>query len=209
MGSEGVELVRRVYLAWESGDVEELLSLVDPQVRWSPVIRFLEGERPRSAVTSFGAGFGTFGLRTAVFGRCPSASRITVLACWCLDGSWEPAGWEKETSTFPWLGSGPSTPEGSWRWRRFERSAGRVKQLSRTAAPAEHEPRCLSPVRCTGIGTAQQLGTRARARSRSRVRWSDPGVLASGAPSVCSVPPIVLSPFWVWIWAATPGPIGN
>lgn len=45
MGSEGVELVRRVYLAWESGDVEELLSLLDPQVRWSPVIRFLEGER--------------------------------------------------------------------------------------------------------------------------------------------------------------------
>lgn len=44
MGSEGVELVRRVYLAWEEGDVEELLSLVDPQVRWSPVLRFLEGE---------------------------------------------------------------------------------------------------------------------------------------------------------------------
>jgi ketosteroid isomerase-like protein len=46
MGSEGVELVRRVYLAWQAGDLEELLLLVDPEVRWSPVLRFLEGEGP-------------------------------------------------------------------------------------------------------------------------------------------------------------------
>jgi ketosteroid isomerase-like protein len=45
MGSESVELVRRVYLAWEEGDVEELVSLVDQEVRWSPVLRFLEGRR--------------------------------------------------------------------------------------------------------------------------------------------------------------------
>ena len=45
MGSEAVELVRRVYLAWEAGDMDELLSLVDPEVKWSPVLRFLEGER--------------------------------------------------------------------------------------------------------------------------------------------------------------------
>jgi ketosteroid isomerase-like protein len=45
MGAETIELVRRLYLAWEEGDVEELLSLVDPQIRWSPVLRFLEGER--------------------------------------------------------------------------------------------------------------------------------------------------------------------
>ena len=45
MGAESVDLVRRAYLAWEEGDVEELLSLVDPEVRWSPVLRFLEGER--------------------------------------------------------------------------------------------------------------------------------------------------------------------
>jgi ketosteroid isomerase-like protein len=45
MGSEDVELVRSFYLAWEEGDVEELLSLVDRQVRWSPVLRFLHGER--------------------------------------------------------------------------------------------------------------------------------------------------------------------
>jgi ketosteroid isomerase-like protein len=44
MGSE-VDLVRRVYLAWAEGDVDQLLSLVDPEVSWSPVLRFLEGER--------------------------------------------------------------------------------------------------------------------------------------------------------------------
>jgi ketosteroid isomerase-like protein len=46
MGAETVELVRRVYLAWQEGDLEELLSLVDRDVSWSPVLRFLEGERP-------------------------------------------------------------------------------------------------------------------------------------------------------------------
>jgi ketosteroid isomerase-like protein len=45
MGSEGVELVRRAFIAWEEGDMEHLLSLVDPQVSWSPVLRFLEGEK--------------------------------------------------------------------------------------------------------------------------------------------------------------------
>ena len=45
MGSEAVELVRSVYLAWEAGDMDELLSLVDPEVKRSPVLRFLEGER--------------------------------------------------------------------------------------------------------------------------------------------------------------------
>jgi ketosteroid isomerase-like protein len=46
MGSESVELVRRVYVAWQEGDLEELLLLVDREVAWSPVLRFLEGERP-------------------------------------------------------------------------------------------------------------------------------------------------------------------
>jgi ketosteroid isomerase-like protein len=47
MGSESVELVRRVYIAWQEGDLEELLLLVDREVAWSPVLRFLEeGERP-------------------------------------------------------------------------------------------------------------------------------------------------------------------
>jgi ketosteroid isomerase-like protein len=46
MGAESVEVVRRVYLAWNTGDMEELLSLIDPEVRWSPVLRFLEGEAP-------------------------------------------------------------------------------------------------------------------------------------------------------------------
>jgi uncharacterized protein len=44
MGSESAELVRRVYLAWQAGDLEELLSLVDRDVSWSPALRFLEGE---------------------------------------------------------------------------------------------------------------------------------------------------------------------
>jgi uncharacterized protein len=44
MGSESVELVRRVYLAWQAGDLEDLLSLVDRDVSWSPALRFLEGE---------------------------------------------------------------------------------------------------------------------------------------------------------------------
>jgi ketosteroid isomerase-like protein len=44
MGRESVELVRRVYLAWQEGDRDELLSLLDPEVSWSPVLRFLEGE---------------------------------------------------------------------------------------------------------------------------------------------------------------------
>ena len=45
MARESVELVRRVYLAWQEGDLDELLSLLDPEVSWSPVLRFLEGER--------------------------------------------------------------------------------------------------------------------------------------------------------------------
>lgn len=45
MGSEGVELVRRAYLAWEEGDIEQLLSLVDPQISWSPVLRFLDEDK--------------------------------------------------------------------------------------------------------------------------------------------------------------------
>jgi ketosteroid isomerase-like protein len=38
--------VRRVYIAWQEGDLEELLTLVDREVSWSPVLRFLEGEKP-------------------------------------------------------------------------------------------------------------------------------------------------------------------
>ena len=45
MGRDSVELVRRAYLAWQEGDLEELVSLLDPQVTWSPVFRFLEGRR--------------------------------------------------------------------------------------------------------------------------------------------------------------------
>jgi hypothetical protein len=58
-----------------------------------------------------------------------------VIACWYSDGSWAPAGWEKETSTFRWLGSGPSMPEGSWRWRRFERNARHAKRLHSHGPP--------------------------------------------------------------------------
>jgi ketosteroid isomerase-like protein len=45
MGRDSVELVRRAYLAWQEGDLDGLISLLDPQVTWSPVLRFLEGRR--------------------------------------------------------------------------------------------------------------------------------------------------------------------
>jgi ketosteroid isomerase-like protein len=45
MGRESVELVRHAYLAWQEGDLEDLISLLDPQVTWSPVLRFPEGQR--------------------------------------------------------------------------------------------------------------------------------------------------------------------
>jgi ketosteroid isomerase-like protein len=92
-GSESVELVRRVYLAWQEGDVEELLSFIDPEVTWSPVLRFLEGERAavghrglrrwfrrvRIAYRSFRPVPGRFeehGSRVLVLGRLVGASRL-------------------------------------------------------------------------------------------------------------------------------------
>jgi ketosteroid isomerase-like protein len=93
MGSEGFEPVRRVYLAWQAGDLEELLSLVDPGVSWSPVLRFLEGEGPavglrglrrwfrRIRITYRGLRpvpyrFGDHGSRVLVLGRLVGASRL-------------------------------------------------------------------------------------------------------------------------------------
>ena len=61
MGSEGVELVRRVYLAWQAGDLEELLSLVDREVRsLRPVLHRFEDH----------------GSRVLVLGRLVGASRL-------------------------------------------------------------------------------------------------------------------------------------
>jgi ketosteroid isomerase-like protein len=93
MGSESVELVRRVYIAWQEGDLEELLLLVDREVAWSPVLRFLEGERPavghqglrrwfrriRITYRSLRAVPETFedhGARVLVLGRLVGASRL-------------------------------------------------------------------------------------------------------------------------------------
>jgi ketosteroid isomerase-like protein len=94
MGSESVELVRRVYVAWQEGDLEELLSLVDREVAWSPALRFLEeGERPavghrglrrwfrriRITYRSLRAVPETFedhGSRVLVLGRLVGASRL-------------------------------------------------------------------------------------------------------------------------------------
>jgi hypothetical protein len=95
MGSDSVELVRRIYLAWHAGDLEELLSLVDPEVSWSPVIRFLEGRVPPWAIRGSGGGFAAFGSPTGASGPSHSASRITALECLCSAGSSAPAGWEK------------------------------------------------------------------------------------------------------------------
>jgi ketosteroid isomerase-like protein len=94
MGSESVELVRRVYIAWHEGDLEELLLLVDREVAWSPALRFLEeGERPavghqglrrwfrriRITYRSLRAVPETFedhGSRVLVLGRLVGASRL-------------------------------------------------------------------------------------------------------------------------------------
>jgi ketosteroid isomerase-like protein len=94
MGSESVELVRRVYIAWQEGDLEELLLLVDREVAWSPALRFLEeGERPavghqglrrwfrriRITYRSLRAVPETFedhGSRVLVLGRLVGASRL-------------------------------------------------------------------------------------------------------------------------------------
>jgi ketosteroid isomerase-like protein len=93
MGSESVEVVRRVYVAWQEGDLEELLSLVDREVSWSPVVRFLEGESPavghpglrrwfrrvRITYRSLRAvpeSFEDHGSRVLVLGRLLGASRV-------------------------------------------------------------------------------------------------------------------------------------
>src|SRR5215216_81191 len=81
MGRDSVELVRRAYLAWQEGDLEELISLLDPQVTWSPVLRFLEGRR--TAVGRRCAdGFGGSGSPVAASSRCHSTSRTTASGCW-------------------------------------------------------------------------------------------------------------------------------
>jgi ketosteroid isomerase-like protein len=93
MGSESVELVRRVYVAWQEGDLEELMLLVDREVAWSPALRFLEAERPavghegvrrwfrriRITYRSLRAVPETFedhGSRVLVLGRLVGASRL-------------------------------------------------------------------------------------------------------------------------------------
>jgi ketosteroid isomerase-like protein len=93
MGSESVELVRRVYLGWQAGDLEELLSLVDPEVSWSPVLRFLEGEGPAvghqglrrwfrrvrmtyRSLRPMPQAFEDHGSRVLVLGRLVGASRL-------------------------------------------------------------------------------------------------------------------------------------
>jgi hypothetical protein len=101
--------VRRVYLAWQEGDLEELLSLVDREVSWSPVLRFLEGER---------AAVGRQGRR-----RWFRRIRITYRSLRPVPESFEDHGSRavvlgrlvgatggKGTSTFRCRGSGPFAP---------------------------------------------------------------------------------------------------
>jgi SnoaL-like domain len=124
MGSESIELVRRVYLAWQAGDLDELLSLVDPEVSWSPVLRFLEEETPavghqglrrwfrRIRITyrslrPVPQRFEDHGSRVLVLGRLVGASRLG-----------------KGISTLPWRGSGPSAPAASSPCRPFGRNGG-------------------------------------------------------------------------------------
>jgi hypothetical protein len=122
MGFESVELVRRVYLAWQAGDLEELLSFVDPEVSWSPVLRFLEGRGLLSAIGSAADGFATFESPTAVSGPCRSL-RGSRLASAGADGWSVPGGWKRGTSTFRCPGSGPSAPAASSPYRPSWRKA--------------------------------------------------------------------------------------
>ena len=112
MVRESVELGSTRLSRLAAGDVEERLSLVDPEVSWSRCSASSGGEA-ESAVGNCADGFATFGSPTGVCGPCLTPSRIMALACWCSDGSSVPAGSEKGTSTFPSRGSGPSAPDAS------------------------------------------------------------------------------------------------
>ena len=84
MGSESVELVRRVYVAWQEGDLEELLLLVDREVAWSPVLASSRGRGPPSDIRGFGDGFAGSGSPTGACGPCRETfedhgSRVLVL----------------------------------------------------------------------------------------------------------------------------------
>lgn len=84
MGSESVDLVRRVDLAWQEGDVEELLSFVDPEATWSPVLRFLEGEGAAVGHQGLRRWFATFEITYRTFRPMPGrfkehGSRVLVL----------------------------------------------------------------------------------------------------------------------------------
>jgi len=94
MGRDSVDLVRRAYLAWQEGDLEALISLLDPQVTWSPVLRFLEGRRAAvghravrrwfrwirityRSVEPLPQHFEDHGHRVLVLGRLVGGSRLT------------------------------------------------------------------------------------------------------------------------------------
>ena len=91
MGSEAVELVRRVYLAWEAGDMDELLSLVDPEVKWSPVLRFLEDDERAVVGRRDLHRWFRRGAHVLVLGRLVGASRmggdldVSVAWVWTVD----------------------------------------------------------------------------------------------------------------------------
>jgi hypothetical protein len=109
--------------------MEELLALVGPEVSWSPVLRFLEGERPPSAIAGFGAGFAALGSPIGASGRCRTASRITARARLWSDGWSARLDWEKGISTFALHASGPSA-------RSRRRGAGLVEERAARAAIA-------------------------------------------------------------------------
>lgn len=160
--------------------MDELLSLLDPEVSWSPVLRFLEGRVPRSAIGSCADGFAAFGSPTGVCGRRLNVSRTTALACWCWDGWSVPAGWLKGTSTFAWRGSGPSAPDASSPCRPFERSARPAGRSPPRTAGAEGRRRSRA-LACTGCASL------ARGWSRSPSPGSWPWRSASRARAAPSI----------------------
>jgi hypothetical protein len=122
MGRDSVELVRRAYLAWQEGDLEGLLSLLDPQVTWSPVLRFLEGRRTAVGHRAVRRWFRWIRITYRSVEPLPRHFEDHGQRCWCSDGSSAGAGSGRATSTWRWRECGRCAANASPPCRRSETS---------------------------------------------------------------------------------------